>query len=165
MLMSPPWYSRPWADRPPSTLFPLLEDLYQSTILDHGRKPRNHRRLADATHRAEGYNPLCGDRLVLELRVEGDRIEEAAFEGCGCAISQASASLLTLEVTGKDTRAALDLSCRVRNALTTDGPEDGLGEMECLLGVKRYANRVKCATLAWHALTSALESGGEVTSE
>lgn len=143
----------------------MLDDLYQATILDHGRKPRNHRRLEGATHRAEGFNPLCGDRLVLELRVAGDCIEDAAFEGCGCAISQASASLMSLEVKGLSTEEATGLSQRLRLALTKDGPTDDLGELECLLGVRRYANRVKCATLAWHALDSALGEGGVVSTE
>lgn len=158
----PSWfYLRPIASR----LEALLDDLYQETILDHGRKPRNHRKLPNATHRAEGYNPLCGDRLVLELRVEGERIEDVAFEGCGCAISQASASLLTTGVKGTTTAQAVSLSQRFRAALTTDATPEGLGELECLLGVRKYANRVKCATLAWHALTSALETGSTVTSE
>ncbi|MGE0000534.1 MAG: Fe-S cluster assembly sulfur transfer protein SufU [Fimbriimonadaceae bacterium] len=143
----------------------MLDDLYQAIILDHGRKPRNHRKIEGATHRAEGYNPLCGDRLVLELLVEGGKIKDVAFEGCGCAISQASASLLSLEVKGLSAEEATGLSLRLRLALTKDGPMDGLGELECLLGVRRYANRVKCATLAWHALDSALGEGGVVSTE
>ncbi|MCW5940011.1 MAG: SUF system NifU family Fe-S cluster assembly protein [Fimbriimonadaceae bacterium] len=135
-----------------------LDDLYQEIILDHGRKPRNHREMPDATHGAEGFNPMCGDRIKLTLRVADGRIEDAAFTGCGCAISQASASMLTQAVKGQSVGQAEDLFSRFHRAVTgKDAPEGDLGCLEALLGVQQFPNRVKCATLAWHAMREALE--------
>ena len=120
-----------------------LRELYQDVILDHYRRPRNNRPLADANRRAEGFNPLCGDRLKLYVRVKDGVIEEVSFEGSGCAISTASASLLTESIKGKTEREA--------EALVA-----GLGKLEALAGVREFPARVKCATLAWHTLRAAL---------
>lgn len=143
----------------------MLQELYQEAILDHGRKPRNFGPLEGETHAAEGYNPLCGDRVRMAFRVEGGEVREARFEGTGCAISQASASMLTQAVAGAGVDQALALSEQFRLALTEGGDASGMGELECLLGVRLFPNRVKCATLAWHALTSALASGDPVKTE
>jgi nitrogen fixation NifU-like protein len=135
-----------------------LSDLYQEMILDHGRKPRNLREMPEATHQAEGFNPMCGDRVRLFLRVDDGRIEDASFTGCGCAISQASASMLTQAVKGQSVAQAGELFDRFHRAVTgPKGPEGDLGCLEALLGVRQFPNRVKCATLAWHALREALE--------
>lgn len=142
----------------------MLDELYQEAILDHGRKPRNFGPLEGATHRAEGFNPLCGDRVAVDLRIEGGVVEDVRFQGCGCAISQASASLMTGAVRGRDVAEALRLSDGFRSALT--GGEGEVAEgLECLLGVRRFPNRVKCATLAWHALTGAIEGQASVKTE
>jgi nitrogen fixation NifU-like protein len=143
----------------------VLEELYQEAILDHGRKPRNFGRLEGETHTAEGYNPLCGDRVRLALRVADGQVMEARFDGVGCAISQASASLMTLSVAGLGVADAQALSETFRRLLTEGGDAEGIGELECLLGVRNFPNRVKCATLAWHALASALEDGAQVKTE
>lgn len=140
-----------------------LSDLYQSVILDHNRSPRNCRAMADASADAEGYNPLCGDRLRVWLRLgPGDVIEDVSFEGIGCAISQASASLMTTTVKGRTRAEALDLFTRFHDLVAGDpGPvaPPGLGKLTVFAGVREYPSRVKCASLAWHAMRSALESG------
>jgi nitrogen fixation NifU-like protein len=143
-----------------------LRELYQETILGHNRKPRNFRVLEDATHRAEGHNPLCGDSLTLYLRVnDTGTLEELTFQGSGCAISKASASLMTEFAKGKSLSEVLDDFERFK-ALVTSPPGvecaiDGLGKLAVFAGVREYPMRVKCATLAWHALRSALQSDGE----
>jgi nitrogen fixation NifU-like protein len=143
-----------------------LTDLYQEVILDHNRRPRNWGALPDATQKADGYNPLCGDRLTLHLKIEGDRITAVAFEGSGCAISKASASLMTDAVKGRTIREALDLFDRVHVMLTTpiDTPVDGsqVGKLAVLSGVREFPARVKCASLAWHTLKSAITNPSEV---
>ena len=137
-----------------------LRELYRELILDHARSPRHFGRLAAATHSAAGINPLCGDKLTMYLKVDdGDRIDEVSFEGSGCAISVASASLLTETVTGLDTHTALEFFRALTGRLT--GADDGggsvdLGKLRALEGVREFPSRVKCATLAWHALNSAL---------
>lgn len=135
-----------------------LSDLYQEVLLDHNRRPRNRRRLAAPTAVADGDNPLCGDRVHLELVLAPDgTIVEAAFDGDGCAISIASASLLTEAVTGKTQAEARQLFAAVRAMLTGEGPgEPAPGKLAALGGVREYPMRVKCATLAWHTLLEAL---------
>lgn len=145
-----------------------LDDLYQELILEHYRRPRNYGRLEDQTRSAEGFNPLCGDRLSVYLEVKDGVIEEAKFEGQGCAISTASASLLTEAVKGKTEAEAEALFRAFQDLLTKpDGdvrPE--LGKLEALAGVRRFPVRVKCATLAWHTLHAALaRAQASVTTE
>jgi len=146
-----------------------LTDLYQEILLDHYRRPRNFGPLEDANREIEGHNPLCGDRLTLRLRLAGDRVEEARFEGSGCAISTASASMMTDAVRGKSVAEALALGDRFRARLTgaeRAEAEESLGELVALDGVRDFPMRVKCATLAWHALREALASGaGRISTE
>ena len=142
-----------------------LQELYQEVILDHNRRPRNFRVLEDG-RRAEGYNPLCGDRLTVYLRLEGGVITDAAFQGSGCAISKASASLMTDIVKGKTVLEAETLFERFHRAVTTatDAPVEDLGKLSVLTGVRQFPVRVKCATLAWYALLAAVEARDEVVS-
>lgn len=141
----------------------MVDDLYQETILDHSKRPRNHHEMADANRWADGYNPLCGDRLKLYLKVENDVVKEASFEGAGCAISTASASLMTESLKGKTREEALRLIDKFHTLLTTDTPASkDLGKLVVFCGVRDYPARVKCATLAWHTLKSALHGTGEV---
>ena len=144
-----------------------LSDLYQEVILDHNRRPRNFHALADASHSAEGYNPLCGDRLTLYLKVADGVVTDVAFEGAGCAISKASASLMTDAVKGKTIAEAQALFDRFHRMVTTppEQPVEDLGKLSALAGVREFPVRVKCATLAWHALVAALEGGKEASSE
>jgi len=143
-----------------------LSDLYQEVILDHNRRPRNWGALPDETGHAEGYNPLCGDRLMLHVKIDGDRLAGISFEGSGCAISKASASLMTDAVKGRTLTEALDLFDRVHDMLTTpiDQPvdESGVGKLAVLAGVREFPARVKCASLAWHTLKSAITNPHEV---
>jgi len=143
-----------------------LRELYQDIILDHGRHPRNFRRLAEPSHLAHGHNPLCGDKVTIFLKIDGDRIEDISFEGRGCAISTASASLMTEVLTGKSLHDVESLF-RFFHAKVTTGAavaipveldEDG-ERLEPFGGVKAYPARVKCATLAWHALDAAMRGG------
>ena len=141
-----------------------LRELYQATILGHNKKPRNFRVLDDATHQADGRNPLCGDALTLYARVEDDVLEELTFQGSGCAISKASASLMTEFVKGKSLDRIHEDFERFHE-LVTSSPSvppntEDLGKLAVFAGVREYPVRVKCATLAWHALRSALEEGG-----
>jgi nitrogen fixation NifU-like protein len=144
-----------------------LTDLYQEVVLDHGKRPRNFGALADATHRAEGLNPLCGDHLTVWVKADGDRVNETRFEGSGCAISKASASVMTGVVKGK-TRAEIDALFERFHRLVTEGPrpgdEESLGKLAVFGGVHEYPTRVKCASLAWHALRAALAGEGEPVS-
>jgi nitrogen fixation NifU-like protein len=144
-----------------------LEQIYQEVILDHNRRPRNFHAIADATHSAEGYNPLCGDRLTLFVQIEGDRIADVAFEGSGCAISKASASLMTEAVKGRTVADARALFERFHTMVTTapDEPVNDLGKLSVLAGVREFPIRVKCASLAWHTLKAALASEKKATSE
>ena len=144
-----------------------LRDLYQEVIFDHNRNPRNFGVLAHANRMAEGNNPLCGDQLRLYLRVEGDVIKEIQFEGCGCAISTASASLMTERLKGMHTHEVKELFEKFHALVTSDGNDESgpeLGKLTVLLGVREYPARVKCATLAWHTLQAALENRGETVS-
>jgi nitrogen fixation NifU-like protein len=136
-----------------------LTDLYRDVILDHNRRPRNFGPLEPADASAEGVNPLCGDRLKLRLNLADGRIDEIRFEGQGCAISTASASLMTEAVKGKTRAQALELFDRVHRLLTEDaGSAEDLGKLAALSGVREYPARVKCASLCWHTLAAALQS-------
>ena len=144
-----------------------LHDLYQEVILDHGRKPRNFRRMEGAGARAKGDNPMCGDRVDLFLRLEAGRIAEASFQGRGCAVSIASASLLTQTVTGLDEAAAGETAMRFQ-AMARSGQvpsEPGFERLSALSGVHEFPSRVKCATLPWVTLQAALSGGKEASSE
>jgi nitrogen fixation NifU-like protein len=147
-----------------------LRELYQEVILDHNRHPRNYREIAGANRKSEGFNPLCGDRLTLFLQVDRDVIRDIGFVGSGCAISKASASLLTESVRGTTVEQAEALFDRVHLMLTLspDAAEDfsDLGKLVVLAGVREFPMRVKCASLAWHTLRAALAAQGEtVTTE
>jgi len=136
-----------------------LNDLYRDVILDHNRHPRNFGRLEPADASVEGFNPLCGDRLTLRLNLAAERITDIKFEGQGCAISTASASLMTEAVKGKTRAEALRLFDRVHCLLTDDRAQaDELGKLAALSGVREFPARVKCASLCWHTLASALKS-------
>ena len=139
-----------------------MQNLYRELILDHSRNPRHFGRLSDATHTADGINPLCGDKLRLYLRVDDrGRIESSSFEGSGCAISVASASLMTDTVTGLPVEQAESCYEELTQRLTSDGvatSDASLDQLRALDGVRAYPSRVKCATLAWHALHAALEN-------
>jgi nitrogen fixation NifU-like protein len=148
-----------------------LQELYQEVILDHNKRPRNFRAIEDG-RKAEGYNPLCGDRLTVYLRVENGRVEDVSFQGSGCAISKASASLMTDAVKGKTVEEAKALFDRFHRMITRrpDEPDDpgesgdGLGKLSVLAGVRQFPIRIKCASLAWHALHSAIEARDDVVS-
>jgi nitrogen fixation NifU-like protein len=145
-----------------------LSDLYQQIIVDHNRSPRNFKKLAHPTREAEGANPLCGDQIKLEVELAGDRIADIGFQGSGCAISQASASLLTGAVQGKSTADAQELFRQV-HAMLTSAPGTAvdtakLGKLAALAGVRQFPVRVKCASLPWHTLRAALESAAQPVS-
>jgi len=142
-----------------------LDELYQEVILDHNRRPRNFRTIEEGRH-AEGYNPLCGDRLTVYLRIQGDRIQDASFQGSGCAISKASASLMTDIVKGKTIAEAEALFERFHRLITrsVEDPVDDLGKLSVFAGVRQYPARVKCASLAWHTLRAATDAKNEVVS-
>ncbi len=148
---------------------PDLRELYQEVILDHTRNPRNFRALPDATATAAGNNPLCGDRVTVYLRMDGDRIVDATFQGQGCAISKSSASLMTEAVKGRTKAEAEALFDRFHELITgkdTAADAQALGKLAVFQGVSEFPLRVKCASLAWHTLKSALESkAGTVTLE
>jgi nitrogen fixation NifU-like protein len=152
-----------------------LRDLYQEVILDHGKHPRNHRHPPDANHEARGDNPLCGDRITVYLTMGEDGvIHDVAFEGRGCAISTASASLMTEVIRGKSERDARALFDCFHDLCTKDdadidahGPvdEDALDRLRVLSGVREFPVRVKCATLAWHTLAAAMAGAGKISTE
>jgi nitrogen fixation NifU-like protein len=144
-----------------------LNDLYQEVILDHNKRPRNFRTLDGASHHAEGYNPLCGDRLSLYVQVENDRITDIGFQGSGCAISKASASLMTDALKGRSVAEAQALFERFHRMVTTspDDAVEDLGKLCVLAGVREFPVRVKCASLAWHTLKAALEQKQQVSTE
>jgi nitrogen fixation NifU-like protein len=145
-----------------------LRDLYQEVILDHNRRPRNFRVIQGATRRAEGHNPLCGDRLSLYLQIEDDVIRDASFQGSGCAISKASASMMTDSIKGKtlgEVREMFDEFHRMVTGTADPGcPAARLGKLAVFEGVRQYSTRVKCASLAWHTLRSAVDARDEVAS-
>ena len=145
-----------------------LRELYQEVILDHSKNPRNFRELESPTHSAKGHNPLCGDRLHLYLRVEGDTIRDVGFEGAGCAISTASASMLTEMLKGKTEQEAEELFAKFHALLTRDDdspPDEALGKLAVFHGVRDYPVRVKCATLAWHTFKAAVSGDGSASTE
>jgi nitrogen fixation NifU-like protein len=144
-----------------------LSDLYQEVILDHNKRPRNFRVLERPSHQAEGFNPLCGDRLNLYLQVEGDRIVDVAFQGSGCAISKASASLMTDALKGRSIEEANELFGRFHRMVTTppDRDVEDLGKLSVLSGVRAFPVRIKCASLAWHTLRAALQQQDRTSTE
>jgi len=142
-----------------------LTDLYQEVILDHNKRPRNFGVLPDANRRALGHNPLCGDRLTLYLKLDSDRVAGVSFEGSGCAISKASASLMTDAVKGKSIAEVRDLFTRFQTMVTLPLEQEidteGMGKLAALGGVRTFPVRIKCASLAWHTLKAALEQAAE----
>jgi len=136
-----------------------IKDLYQEVIVDHNRSPRNFGKLEDANRTLEGYNPLCGDKLTLYIKTDGDKINEIAFDGSGCAISVASASLMTDAMKGKTLQEAESLFNQFHSLITTDDDVDmdQLGKLAALAGVKAYPARVKCASLCWHTMHSVIQ--------
>lgn len=145
-----------------------LRSLYQEVILDHYKSPRNYKRLEGANRKAEGYNPLCGDHFIVYLKLEDDRIADVSFEGSGCAISKASASIMSTVLKGKTREEARTLFEKFHKLVMGDlkptGKTNGLGKLEAFAGVSEFPVRVKCASLAWHAMRSALEAKEEIVS-
>jgi nitrogen fixation protein NifU and related proteins len=144
-----------------------LSDLYQEVILDHNRRPRNFHAIADASYTAEGYNPLCGDRLTLYLKLSDDVITDLAFEGAGCAISKASASMMTDALKGHTIAEANALFERFHRMVTTPPEQavEDMGKLSSLAGVREFPVRVKCASLAWHTLKAAMAQQPKATTE
>jgi nitrogen fixation NifU-like protein len=146
-----------------------LNELYQEVILDHNRRPHNFRAIEAASAKQEGYNPLCGDRLTLYLTVDGDVIKDAAFQGHGCAISKASASMMTDAVKGKTVAEARQLFEQFHAMITSnpEAPAPDLGKLSVFAGVREFPTRVKCASLAWHTMKAAVahDSDAPVTTE
>lgn len=147
---------------------PDLRELYQEVILEHSKAPRNYRELAAANHRAEGYNSLCGDHFAVYLDLEGDSIRDISFQGSGCAISKASASMMTQSVKGKTKAEAETLYGQFHKLVTGQSAKNGnqteLGKLAVFSGVSEFPVRVKCATLAWHTLRAALQGKQETVS-
>ncbi len=143
-----------------------LKELYRDVILDHNKRPRNFGTLAPSDARADGHNPLCGDRLTVFLKMDGDRVEDIRFEGKGCAISTASASLMTEAIKGKDKAQIGALFDKVHSLLTQQEAvaDPSLGKLAALSGVREYPARVKCASLCWHTLNAALDKGAATVS-
>src|SRR5205809_7335406 len=146
-----------------------LSELYQQVILDHNKKPRNFRKLETANRSAEGYNPLCGDQLNIYLQVEDDQLKDVSFEGSGCAISKASASMMTQAVKGKSKQEAELLFDEFHRMLTGELDEENeanqLGRLTIFAGVREFPVRVKCASLPWHTLVAALRDEGATSTE
>ena len=146
-----------------------LSELYQQVILDHNKKPRNFRKLESANHSAEGFNPLCGDHLTIYLDVEGDAVKEIAFEGSGCAISKAAASMMTQAVKGKSKEQIEELfkefHSMVTGELDEETDENHLGNLKIFAGVREFPVRVKCATLPWHTMQAALHNQDRASTE
>jgi nitrogen fixation protein NifU and related proteins len=146
-----------------------LTDLYQEVILDHNRRPRNFRALEEPSRTQEGYNPLCGDRLVVYVKLAGDVIEDVTFQGTGCAISKASASLMTDALKGKTIVEAREMFDRFHDMVTSspDMPAADLGKLSVFAGVREYPTRIKCASLAWHTLKAAVsnDTAGPISTE
>jgi nitrogen fixation protein NifU and related proteins len=147
---------------------PDLRDLYQDVILEHSKSPRNYRELSSADHTAEGYNPLCGDRFTVYLSMDGDSIRDVSFQGAGCAISKASASMMTQILKGKTKAEAEEIFERFHGLVTGRAPAETaaeLGKLAVFSGVSEFPVRVKCATLAWHTVHAALEGEKEASTE
>ena len=147
---------------------PDIEDLYQEIILEHNKRPRNYGPLNGSTHQADGHNPLCGDEIKVSLLVDGEVIRSIRFQGQGCAISKASASMMTEAVSGKGISEARQVARKVLAALHPHGEDLVLerdGELASLLGVRKFPARVKCATLGWHALLAALDGQSRISTE
>ena len=141
-----------------------LRDLYQQVIMDHNKKPRNFRDMADANHLAHGNNPLCGDALVVFVKMNGDVIEDVSFQGSGCAISVASASLMTEALKGKTIAEAEVIYQQVHKQMTNEDADPAvLGKLAVLGGVREFPARVKCATLSWHTMHTATESDHDIS--
>ena len=143
-----------------------LRELYQEVILEHSKKPRNFHALEPASHKAEGYNPLCGDHFTVYVNVKDGAISDIGFQGSGCAISKASASMMTQTLKGKTTGEAENVFTRFHDLVTGHAPGNGedLGKLAVFAGVSEYPLRVKCATLAWHALRAALRGDQDAIS-
>jgi len=145
-----------------------LDELYQEVILDHNKSPRNFRTIENASRKADGYNPLCGDQVTVYLKLEDGVIKDISFQGSGCAISKASASLMTSELKGKTEAQAIELFDNVHKMLTgeSNGQDRGksVGKLAILSGVSKFPARVKCASLAWHTVNSALKGGEGIAS-
>lgn len=142
-----------------------LNELYQQVILDHSRAPRNFHALDQASHVAEGYNPLCGDKVKIYLQMEGDTIRDLGFQGSGCAISKAAASMMTSFLKGKTRQEAQLIFQKFRSMVTTgEMEEDSIGKLAAFAGVHRFPSRVKCAILPWHAMVAALEDKNQPVS-
>lgn len=146
-----------------------LKEIYQQVILDHNKNPRNFREIENATHSAEGYNPLCGDQMTVYLTMDGDKVSDVAFQGKGCAISKSSASIMTSMVKGKTKAEAEKMFENFHDLVTgklEDKDNEELGKLAVFKGVKEFPTRVKCASLAWHTLKSAISDKDEtVTTE
>ena len=147
-----------------------LQDLYQDIIMDHNRRPRNFGPVEQPTHKKEGYNPLCGDQIEIELKIFDGIVVDVGFTGVGCAISKSSASMMTEEIKGKTLEVVTSMFEQFRRMITVNNENDLdvdlLGDLEILQGVSQYPARIKCATLSWHTLNSALEGDGDtVTTE
>lgn len=142
--------------------------LYEQVILDHNKNPRNFRDMQDATRHVEGFNPLCGDHFTVYVKMEGDVISDVAFKGAGCAISKSSASVMTTVLKGKTRKDAEEIFTRFHHLVTApmdvEIDESGLGKLQVFSGVREYPVRIKCATLAWHALISALKEDVDAVS-
>ena len=147
---------------------PDLRDLYQEVILEHSKQPRNYRALGDANHQAEGYNPLCGDHFTVYLKMDGETIQDVSFQGSGCAISKASASMMTQTVKGKTLAEAEKIFQQFHQLVTgraaAGDTQEELGKLAVFSGVSEFPVRVKCATLAWHTLHAALAGQQETVS-
>jgi len=141
-----------------------IADLYQELIVDHSRRPRNYRRLENPTHQAEGFNPLCGDKVKVYVDLENNVVRDISFEGEGCAISKASASLMTETIKGKSKAEVEQLFFRFRDLATGTGDGSGLGKLAVFSGLRGFPARVKCATLVWHTLHAALEQTANIVS-
>jgi nitrogen fixation NifU-like protein len=143
-----------------------LDELYQEVILDHNKSPRNFRTIENADRKAQGYNPLCGDQLTVYLKLENGMIKDISFQGSGCAISKASASMMTAELKGKTETQAQELFENVHKMLTGESKAQdrgkSVGKLEILSGVCKFPARVKCASLAWHTVNSALKEAAKI---
>ena len=143
-----------------------LRDLYQEVILDHNKNPKNFKKIENASHSSEGYNPLCGDRINLYLQVEDDYIKDISFEGSGCAISKASSSVMTDELKGKSLAEAKELFKKFQGIITgkTEADFGSLDKLSVFAGVREFPVRVKCAALAWHTMLEAIQNNNQVAS-